>query len=195
MRINTIRDNKINRYHICYNTKQIGFGVMRMAAFGSFSGVVTAISDFSMGAGAPSGCYRLMSVQSMDGNIVNFVILPTTYFVDHVMVNPGDRVTGFYNANAPAPLIYPPQYQAVVMARVAQNQNVKVDFFNSQLVSSDGTLRLNIGPFTQIIQENGQAFTGSPANRNLAVVYGAATMSIPAQTVPYRIIVLCTFIQ
>lgn len=165
---------------------------MRMANFGSFSGVVTAISDFSTGAGAPTGCYKLMSVQSTDGSIVNFVITPTTYFVDHVMVNPGDPVTGFYNANVPVPLIYPPQYQAVVMARATQNQNVKVDFFNSQLVSSDGTLKLNISPFTQIIQENGQAFTGSPANKNLIVLYGPVTMSIPAQTVPYRIIVLCT---
>ncbi len=163
-----------------------------MAAFGSFSGVVTAISEFSTGAGAPTGCYKLMSVQSSDGSVVNFVIMPTTYFIDHVMINPGDPVTGFYNANAPVPLIYPPQYQAIVMARIIQNQNVKVDFFNSQLVSSDGTLRLNIGPFTQIIQENGQVFTGNPANKNLAVIYGTVTMSIPAQTAPFKIIVLCT---
>ena len=163
-----------------------------MAAFGSFSGVVTAISEFPTGAGAPTGCYKLMSVQSTDGSTVNFVITPTTYFVDHVMINLGDPVIGFYNANVPVPLIYPPQYQAVVMARITQNQNIKVDFFNSQLVSSDGTLRLNIGPFTQKIQENGQAFTANLANRNLAVVYGTVTMSIPAQTVPFRIIVLCT---
>ncbi len=165
-----------------------------MAAFGFFSGLVTAISDFWEGAEAPSGCYKLMSVQSMDGSIVNFVITPTTYFVDHVMVSLGDPVTGFYDANAPAPMIYPPQYRAVVMARASQNQNVKVDFFDSQLVSSDGMLKLNIGPFTQIIQENGQAFTGNPANKNLTVIYGPATMSIPSQTVPYRIIVLCNFI-
>lgn len=163
-----------------------------MAAFGSFSGIVTAISDFSAGAGAPSGCYKLMSVQGADGNVVNFVISPTTYFVDRAMVNTGERVTGFYNANAPAPLIFPPQYQAVVMAKVRRDHNVKVDFFNSQLVSSDGTLRLNIGPLTQITQENGQAFTASPANRNLIVIYSTTTMSIPAQTVPTRIIVLCT---
>ncbi|MDP4094323.1 MAG: hypothetical protein Q8920_13285 [Bacillota bacterium] len=163
-----------------------------MAAFGFFSGVVTSINDFSTGAGAPSGCYKLMSIQSMDGNIVNFVIMPTTYFVDHVMVNLGDLVTGFYNANAPVPLIYPPQYQAVVMAKASQNQNVKVDLFNNQLVSNDGTLKLIIGPLTQIIQENGQAYTGNLANKNLVVIYGTVTMSIPAQTVPYRVIVLCT---
>lgn len=163
-----------------------------MANFGFFSGVVTAISNFWTGSEAPSDCYKLMSVQSMDGNMVNFVIMPTTYFVDHVMVSLGDPITGFYDANAPVPLIYPPQYRAVVMAKASQNQNVKVDFFDSQLVSSDGTLKLNISPFTQIIQENGQAFSGNPANKNLVVIYGTTTMSSPSQTVPYRIIVLCT---
>ena len=165
---------------------------MNMATFGFFSGVVTAISDFWTGAEAPSECYKLMSVQNMDGNMVNFVITPTTYFVDHVMVNIGDPITGFYDANAPAPLIYPPQYRALVMAKASGNQNVKVDFFNSQLVSSDGTLKLNISPLTQIIQENGQAFTGNPANKNLVVIYGTVKIGNPYQTVPYKIIVLCT---
>jgi hypothetical protein len=132
-----------------------------------------------------------MTVQISGENIVNFIVSPTTYIVDHVMIRVGDPVIGFYDANAPVPLIYPPQYRAVVMARLTQNQNVKVDFFDNQLISSDGTLRLIISPLTQIIQENGQAFTANPANRNLVVVFGATTRSIPAQTVPYKIIVMC----
>lgn len=163
-----------------------------MAAFGFFSGIVKAISNFWTGAEAPSECYKLMSVQNVDGSMVNFVIMPTTYFVNYVMVNIGDPITGFYDANAPAPLIYPPQYLAVVIAKASENQNVKVDFFDSHLVSSDGTLKLNISPHTQIIQENGQAFTGNPANKNLVVIYGTSKMSSPFQTVPYKIIVLCT---
>lgn len=107
------------------------------------------------------------------------------------MVGVGDAVIGYYDTNAPIPLIYPPQYRALVMAKVTPNRNIKVDFFNRQLVSSDGTLKLNISPFTQILLENGQAFTGNPANRDLIVVYGPTTMSIPAQTIPYRIIVMC----
>lgn len=162
-----------------------------MAAFLSFSGTIIRIEDFWTGAEQPSGCYKLMSVQSRDGNIVNFVVSPATYFIDHVMLAAGDPVIGFYDANAPVPLIYPPQYQAVVMAKAAAGQNVKVDFFNSQLISSDGTLKINISPFTRILLENGQAFTGNPSNRNLIVVYGAATMSIPAQTTPYSVIVMC----
>jgi hypothetical protein len=162
-----------------------------MAAFLSFSGILTMIDDFGTGVEEPTGCYKLMTVQNRDGSIVNFVVSPATYFVDHTMVAVGDPVIGFYDANAPVPLIYPPQYQAIVMAKVTVGQNVKVDYFNSQLISSDGMLKINITPFTQILLENGQAFTRNPANRNLIVVYGAATMSIPAQTTPYRIIVMC----
>ncbi len=162
-----------------------------MATFGSFFGIVTMISDFWTGSEAQSGCYKLMTVQNSDGNTVNFVITPTTYFVDHVIISVGDPVIGFYDLNAPVPLIYPPQYRAVVMARLTQNQNVKLDFFDDQLISSDGTLKLIISPFTQIIQQNGQVFTANPANRNLIVVFGASTMSIPAQTVPNKVIVMC----
>ncbi len=122
---------------------------------------------------------------------VNFVVSPTTYFVDHVMVTVGDRVTGYYDGNAPIPFIFPPQYRALVMVKDNQNQNVKVDYFNEQLVSSDGQLRLNISPFTQILLTNGQSFTRNPANRNLIVIYGPTTRSIPAQTTPYKIIVWC----
>lgn len=160
-------------------------------AFGYFFGIATMINDFWTGSEAPSGCYKLMTVQNADGNTVNFVITPTTYFVDHIIISVGDPVIGFYDADAPVPLIYPPQYRAIVMARITQNQNIKVDYFDSQFVSSDGTLKLLISPSTQIIQENGQLFTANPANKNLIVVFGASTRSIPAQTVPYKIIVMC----
>jgi len=119
------------------------------------------------------------------------VVEPGTYFVDHEVVSIGDSVTGFYDANAPVPLIFPPQYRAIVMAKNTPTHNVTVDFFNRQLVSSDGNLKLNISLDTQILLENGQLFNRNPANRNLIVVYGATTRSIPAQTTPSQIIVMC----
>jgi hypothetical protein len=150
------------------------------------------INDFSITpSGENSGCFRLMSVINVTGRQVNFVIEPRTYFVDQAMVGIGDQVTGYYDADAPVPMIYPPQYRALVMVKETPGQNVKVDFFNSQLISSDGMLKLNPSPETPILLENGQRFTKSPANRNLIVVYGPSTFSIPAQTTPYRIIVLC----
>jgi hypothetical protein len=163
-----------------------------MKKFESFNGMVTMINDFFVDeTGEGAGCYKLMSVENRYGVLVNFVVSPNTYFVDHVMVRPGDIVTGFYDANAPVPMIFPPQYRAIVMTRNNQYQNVKVDYFNNQLISSDNTLKLNIAPWTKIVLENGQAFTQTLTNRNLIVIYGASTKSIPAQTTPYKIIVMC----
>lgn len=100
-------------------------------------------------------------------------------------------MTGFYDADAPVPLIYPPQYRAIVMAKAHTDRFVSVSFFNSQLLSSDGNLKLNLSRQTEIVLENGQDFNGNPANRDLIVIYGATTRSIPAQTTPYKVIVLC----
>ncbi|MGD8189419.1 hypothetical protein ACQCN2_05380 [Brevibacillus ginsengisoli] len=164
-----------------------------MPNFLPFNGTVTMISDFNITVNDKSGCYKLMSVQNEYGNQVNFVVAPNTYFVDHVTVKLGDRVTGFYDGNAAAPFIFPPQFRAIVMAKDTPYQNVKVDYFDNQLISSDGQLKLNISNYTQILLPNNQAFTDNPANRNLIVVYGPTTRSIPAQTTPYKIIVLCEF--
>jgi hypothetical protein len=162
-----------------------------MVMFQSFRGTVISINDFWTGNNINIGCTKMMSVQSIDGNLVNFIVMPTTYFVDNTMVSVGNTVTGFYDVNAPTPMIYPPQYQAIIMAKDTPNQNVKVDFFNQQLVSRDGSLKLSISPSTLILLENGQIFTGYLANRNLIVVYGATTRSIPAQTTPSKIVVIC----
>jgi hypothetical protein len=140
------------------------------------------ISDHMGQNGEGDGCRKLISVENGMGTIVNFEISPTTYFVDHVMVAVGDRVTGYYDGNAPTLLIYPPQYQALVMVKKSPYQNVKVDYFNSQLESSDGRLRLNLSPYTQIVLTNGQPFTRNPSNRDLIVIYGPSTKINPAQT-------------
>ncbi|MEK4027510.1 hypothetical protein MKZ02_02995 [Pseudobacillus sp. FSL P4-0506] len=163
-----------------------------MVNFKAYQGTITSISDLITGQNdIGAGCYKLLSADNGSGSIVNFVASPATYFVDHAMVAVGDKVTGYYDANAPAPLIFPPQFQALVMAKFNPLQNVKVDYFNSQLESSDGQLKLNLSPFTQIVLTNGQAFSNNPANRNLIAIYGPSTKSIPAQTTPYKIIVLC----
>lgn len=163
-----------------------------MKKLGSFSGTVTMIQDYLISSEEDlKGCFKLMSILIEDGTIVNFVISPATYFLDHVLILIGDRVTAYYDVNLPVILIYPPQYQALIVVKDNPQQNVKVDFFNSQLVSSDGQLQLNISSFTPILLQNDQPFTLYPSNRNLLVVYGPATFSIPAQTTPYKIIVIC----
>jgi len=163
---------------------------MGMTNFYSFQGIVTSIQDFNIGQNG-EGCYKLFTVENETGSVVNFVVTPTTYFVDHVIVAIGDRITGYYDGDAPVPLIYPPQYRALIMVKDSPFQNVKVDFFNQQFMSKDGQLKLNFSSYTQVLLTNGQPFSRNPANRDLIVIYGPSTKSIPAQTTPYRIIVLC----
>lgn len=163
-----------------------------MVNFLSFNGTITMIDDFGLGTNDDGvGCYKLMTVDDGQGQVVNFVVEPDTYFVNHVTVHMGDHVTGFYDANVAVPMIYPPQYRAVVMSVNTPGHFVKVDYFNEALVSSDHQLALNLSPQTSVLLENGQHFTGDLEKRNLIVTYGAATKSIPAQTTPSQIIVMC----
>ncbi len=163
-----------------------------MINFLAFSGIITRIEDFLINqSGENLGCYKLISVQDGNGSVVNFVVSPETYFLNEEMVSVGDRVTGYYDGNAPAPLIFPPQFNALVMHKNRHFPNIKVSFFDNQLLSSDRQLQLNLSPSTLVVLRNGQFFTQSPANHNLIVIYGPTTRSIPPQTTPYKIIVLC----
>ncbi|MDD3570376.1 MAG: hypothetical protein PHY44_04675 [Lachnospiraceae bacterium] len=160
--------------------------------FYSFSGTVTSISDFMISSNDYEGCYKIMGVDDIKGRTVNFVISPTTYFIKQEMVLVGDSITGYYDGDAPVPLIYPPQYRALIVVKNSNVRNVKVDYFDCDLVSSDGKLKLNISSNTKITLTNGQDFSKNPAKRNLIVIYGASTRSIPAQTTPSEIIVWCS---
>ncbi len=149
-------------------------------------GIVTNISDLN-----DDGCTKLFELRDQNGRITNFIVTPSTYFINQANISRGMSITVFYDADAPAVLIYPPRFQAVVVAPNTLNKNVKVDYFDSNLLSQDKALQLNIDSNTQILLENGQTFTASPANHYLIVIYTASTRSIPAQTTPETIIVLC----
>ncbi|HLR69160.1 MAG TPA: hypothetical protein VK105_18910 [Virgibacillus sp.] len=161
-----------------------------MIQFKAFSGTVVSMNDLHSSEYG-EGCTKMIALQNAEGAQVNFILMPSTYVVNQDMIAIGDAVTGYYNANAPAILIYPPQYQALIMVKEQVHENIKVGYFNSDLISNDHQLKLNIHPYTQIITTNGQSFTGNIVNRTLIVIYGASTKSIPAQTTPYKIIVLC----
>jgi hypothetical protein len=162
-----------------------------MISFQYFYGVVTNIDHAWMGYSGRKGCFKLVTVEDQNRNIVNFVVTPATYFVYQEMIEVGDMVVGFYDGNAPALLIYPPQYEALVMALASEDYMVKVDYFDQNLLSSDKNLQLNLSRSTPIILQNGQIYTESPANHYLVVVYSITTRSIPPQTTPLEIVVLC----
>lgn len=161
--------------------------------FLSFTGIVTDIHQMDVGLhSGMANCMQLFTVEGAQGEITNFLISPDTYFVHHEVIRKGDRVTGYYDANAPVPLIYPPQFRAIVIAKETDQYFVKVSRFNQNLLSEDGQLQLNMARTTKVSLENNQPFQGDLRNRDLIVLYGPTTRSIPAQTTPYEVVVLCS---
>lgn len=139
-----------------------------------------------------SCCSMVVSMIS-NSSIVNMTVNAETVIIDNVRLRPGMRIAAFYDTNLPVPAIYPPRYQAELITVLKRGQQVKLDYFDDGLVSSDNTLRLNIGPGTNVKTLNGQQYLCSPANSELLVYYTSSTFSVPAQTTPQKIIVLCGY--
>ena len=164
-----------------------------MTNFLSFTGTITMINDFWYPN--KEGCYKIFTVENNEGLIVNFIIEPHTYFVDHFTANIGDEIEGYYDGDVPVALIYPPQYRALVINKISPFRDVMVSYFDENLLSSDKTLKLNISNSTEIVLQNDQLFTRSLQNHDLIVIYNYVTKSIPAQTTPLKIIVFCNHIS
>lgn len=135
-------------------------------------------------------CSQMISLGTENG-IVNFVVGPETLIIDNQRLRAGMRITAFYDSSLPVPLIYPPQYRAQLIAVPNRNEQIALNFFNRNLVAADRSLQLNITGSTDVETINGQRFSCNPSNRSLLVFYSATTRSIPPQTAPRRIIVLC----
>lgn len=135
-------------------------------------------------------CEQVVSIRNTDG-ISNFIVAADTYVINEVRLRPGMNVIAYYDANLPIPLIYPPQYQTVIIGRKNPSENMFVGYFETNQTSTDNVLRLNITRNTEIVTSNGQIFNCSINNQLLIVYYTTATRSIPAQTTPRKIIVLC----
>ena len=163
----------------------------RKSRFGSVKGTIVDMVPTRIGNRRANGCMIFVTLEDMDGNTVNFVVTPSTYVVDFETLSVGMTCTFWYAADAPMPLIYPPQYNAIAAARERNGRMVNVGFYNSSLVNEEQTLQLNMDRSVDVRTTNNQRFQGSPANHNLVVVYESSTRSIPAQTTPRQVIVLC----
>lgn len=133
----------------------------------------------------------MITVEDEEGGITNFYVNGDTYVVGFETLYESMPVTVFYNGNLPAPMIYPPQFFAMAVAPQVQGQSVTVAYFNNVLMASDQSLKLNLSPATEVVTRNNQTFRGNPGGNTLIVLYGAVTRSIPPQTTPDKIIVLC----
>ncbi|MDF2924896.1 MAG: copper amine oxidase-like protein [Paenibacillaceae bacterium] len=164
---------------------------IEQARFNSFTGTVKEIHPAPVAEGTADKGRTYVLVEDQAGGLVNFLVTADTYMVTDAKLAVGATVTGFYDATLPVIMIYPPQYEAVVLAvDFPQDQSIKVDRFDGHLVSADNQLKLNLADDTKIILPDGQNYEGELANRNLAVIYDVSTKSIPAQTTPLKVIVL-----
>ncbi|HKM33186.1 MAG TPA: hypothetical protein VJY54_00370 [Lachnospiraceae bacterium] len=136
-------------------------------------------------------CSQLVVVEDETGGITKFFVTHATYIADATTMYEGMQAHFVYNADLPTPLIYPPQLTAVAVVSTVIATFVKAAYFNHQLISTDNTLKLNMNEGVAVVTSNNQNYYGSPAGRYLLVMYENMTKSIPAQTTPDRIVVMC----
>lgn len=127
----------------------------------------------------------------VENGIVNFIVNPETFVIDNRQLRAGMRVAAFYDSLLPVPLIFPPQYTAQIVTTLNRNEQIMLNFFDRNLVAADNALQLNVAGNTNIETANGQNFTCTPGNRTLLVYYTVTTRSLPPQTTPRKIVVLC----
>lgn len=168
-----------------------GMPPLKRGRFESVTGTIIDMVPTRVGNRRANGCMIFVTMEDMDGNTVNFMMTPATFVVDFETLSVGMNCTFWYAADAPVPLIYPPQYNAVAAAQVKNGRFVNVGYYNTSMVNEDQTLQLNVDASVDIRTTNNQYFQGSPANHNLVVVYSSSTRSIPAQTTPEKVYVLC----
>lgn len=151
--------------------------------FLSIKGVIDSITDHTLQDNT-----KIVSVKSEEDSITNFYVTDETYVANDLKV--GAEVVAYYNGNAAAPAIFPPQYQALVIANNDGKEFVKADHFNKNLISADGQLKLNITDDTKVVNYDGSDYDGELTNKNLAVSYTVVAESLPAQTSPTKVVVL-----
>lgn len=135
-------------------------------------------------------CSQMISLRAGNG-IVNFIVDSGTLVIDSRQLRPGMMVAAFYDSSLPVPLIFPPQYRAQIVTVLGRNEQVALNFFDRNLLAEDRSLQLNLAGNTNIETINGQNFTCNPGRQTLLVYYSVTTRSIPPQTTPRRIVVLC----
>lgn len=156
-------------------------------AYRNFEPIIGTIINMARGNDC---CSQMMSLRTENG-IVNFMITSETRIIDSRQLRSGLRVAAFYDASLPVPLIFPPQYRAQIITVLGRDEQVMINEFNRNLVAADNSLQLNIARNTSIETINGQNTSCSPGNQTLLVYYTTTTRSIPPQTTPRRVIILC----
>lgn len=135
-------------------------------------------------------CSRLIALRT-DNGITNIVVNSQTRIIDNAQLRPGMRIVAYYDQSLPMILIFPPQHTAQIVTVIGRNEQVMLGFFDNNLVARNGSLQLNIARNTVIRTMNGQSVSCNVGNQFLLVYYSTTTRSIPPQTSPKKIVVLC----
>lgn len=160
--------------------------------FGWVRGTIVDIMPTRQGGRRADGCVLFITLETEEGETVNIILSPVTYVVDYETLSVGMDCTFWYPADAPMILIYPPQYNAAVAARYKNSRMIDVSHYGKELINQENTLQLKLDGSVDIRTINNQYFQGSPAEHDLVVIYETSTRSIPAQTTPREIVVLCS---
>lgn len=103
----------------------------------------------------------------------------------------GQKIEAYYDKNKPMILIYPARItpEILIVHDKEKSSLSKVSKFDQDMISLDGELQLNISKETEIRNENGEIITQKDLEgKELIVFYNIATKSIPAKTVPTKIV-------
>ena len=166
---------------------------IQQPAFYAVEGTIVEMVPDGWRDGQFEPCQLLVTVEDESGNIVNFVVSSTTYVADYITLEEGRKAIFYYRTNAPAPLIFPPRYTAaVVVPEQIRGQMVNVGYYNDALINEEMTLQLKLDGSVKLRTANNQKYMGSPTGKELVVFYERSTRSIPAQTTPVKVVVLCS---
>lgn len=117
----------------------------------------------------------------------------TMDIVDSSYLEKGMKVMAYYPSDIILPMIYPPRIPADVVA-VMENEeytNVEVYRFDENLLSTDRVLQIFPNEETLVVDREGNLLQiGDIKNSRAVVFYSIAELSLPAKTVPDKVIVL-----
>lgn len=152
-----------------------------MPAYIEVRGEITAVEE-------QDGITRISVVnkETEESTEAVFIVTGDTYKLDDTGFVVGDNLKGYYPSDSVMIMIYPPQYTLTAVAKVQEGVFTKADRFDSNLLSKDQELKLNLAEGIEVINGDLENLT----DRDLLVVYDVTTKSIPAQTTPLKIVVL-----
>ena len=164
---------------------------MEYAKFTPVTGIIVDMITERHSEEMLQGCLLYFTVEDDNGNITNFMVTPRTFVLDFQPLQIGTRCTFWYRTDGPAVLIFPPQYTAVAAATEQPGRMVDVSYYDQNLVNAERTMQLKLDEYVEVRTVNNQVFLGNPGEKDLLVTYENTTRSIPAQTTPRQVYVLC----